>query len=162
MKPKKLDFDLYKYGFFVHYVFRISRFSDGSVPERMDEFVESFDVEGFADQIASMGVQYFILTAWHANTIPIYPSAVNEKWRPGENKSSKRDLLGEIIDAINARGIKMILYTHPRDGHDFDEIEKLKNRRNQSPPLAIRTRIGTDRDEKKTTESKSGSTPTER
>ena len=126
MLSKKMDFDLYKYGFFVHYVFRISRFSDGRVPETVDELVNSFDVEGFADQIASMGVQYFIFTAWHANTIPLYPSAVNEKWRPGENKSSRRDLLGEIIDAINARGIKMILYTHPRDGHDFDETDKFR------------------------------------
>ena len=108
-----------KHGIFVHFVHTLSPFSDGHIATDVDETVNSFDVEGFADTIKSSGAEYLVLTAWHYNMIPIYPSKVTEKWRG--LKTPKRDLLGEIIDAVNARGIAMILYTHPRDGHDFDE-----------------------------------------
>jgi hypothetical protein len=48
---------------------------------------------------------------------------VTEKWRPGN--SVTRDLLGEIIDSANSKGVAVILYTHPRDGHDFEDDEKI-------------------------------------
>lgn len=116
-------FEQYKYGLFVHFVGDLSIRADGSHPRTMNELVQDFDVEAFADQVASMNVQYLILTAWHYKMRPLYPSAVTEKWRPGNSPS--RDLLGEIIDAVTARGIGMILYTHPRDGHDFDDEDRL-------------------------------------
>lgn len=112
-----------KYGFFVHFVHGLSQFADGRKPQSFEEALLGFDVEGFADAIASMGVEYLILTAWHAKMLPLYPSAVTEKYRG--IKMPARDLLGEIIDAITARGIDMLLYTHPRDGHDFSPEEKI-------------------------------------
>lgn len=116
-------FEHLKYGLFVHFVAGLSVRSDGTCPQTPDELVQDFDTEAFADQVASMGVQYLILTAWHYKMRPLYPSGVTEKWRPGNSPS--RDLLGEIIDAVRARGIHIILYTHPRDGHDFDHDDRL-------------------------------------
>lgn len=107
-----------KHGLFVHFVHGATSFSDGRKPQNIDETVDSFDVEGFADTVARMGVQYLIFTVWHWKAMPLYPSAVHEKWRA--SKAPKRDLIGEIVDAVTKRGILMILYTHPRDGHDFD------------------------------------------
>jgi hypothetical protein len=112
-----------KYGFFVHFVHGISHYADGRKAQSFKETIENFDVEGFADAIASMGVEYLIFTAWHAKMLPLYPSKVTEKYRG--IKMPERDLLGEIIDAITARGIDMLLYTHPRDGHDFSAEDKL-------------------------------------
>ena len=123
MENKKLTFDKCKYGLFVHLVAGLSIRSDGTTPESLNDFADNFDVASFADAVMQMGVQYMVLTSWHYKMRPLYPSAVTEKWRPGN--SVRRDLLGEIIDAVNERGIAVILYTHPRDGHDFDDDEKI-------------------------------------
>lgn len=117
------SFSRLKYGLFVHYVYELSPFSDGSFPQSLDAFADHFDVTAFADSVEKMSVEYVILTAWHYRMRPLYPSAVTERWRPGN--SCKRDLLGEIIDALKQRGISVILYTHPRDGHDFTDPDRL-------------------------------------
>jgi len=119
----KYSFQQRKYGFFVHFVHGLYTKADGTAPESLEDALRDFDVNGFADAVASMGVEYLIFTAWHAKMLPMYPSAVTEKYRG--IKLPARDLLGEIIDAITARGIDMLLYTHPRDGHDFSPEEKL-------------------------------------
>ena len=106
-----------KYGLFVHFVHGASGFSDGTLPADVNETVNSFDVVGFADDVEAMGVQYLIFTAWHWQANPPYPSEVHGKYRSSD--VPERDLIGEIIDEITSRGIQMLLYTHPRDGHDF-------------------------------------------
>ena len=117
-----MKFEDLKYGLFVHYVHELSYFSDGRKPKDINETLDSFDAVAFARQVAEMKVQYLIITSWHYNTITLYPSLVNAKWRNKE--IAKRDLLGEIIDEVNKMGIKVILYTHPRDGHDFAEPDR--------------------------------------
>ncbi len=119
----EFSFQKRKYGFFVHFVHGLCRNADGTAPRSFEDAVNGFDVNGFADAVASMGVEYLIFTAWHAKMLPLYPSAVTEKYRGV--KLPTRDLLGEIVDAITARGIDMLLYTHPRDGHDFSAEDKL-------------------------------------
>lgn len=116
-------FENMKYGLFVHLVAAITPRVDGSVPETADEIAKEFDVTAFAESVKRMGVQYLILTAWHYRMRPLYPSAVTERYRPGN--SCSRDLLGEIIDAANERGVSVILYTHPRDGHDLEGRERI-------------------------------------
>ena len=119
----EFSFSKRKYGLFVHFVHGISCNADGSQPSTIDETVNSFDANAFADLVSSMGVEYLIFTAWHWRAIPLYPSKVTEKYR-GKICPS-RDLLGEIIDAVTSRGVDMILYTHPRDGHDFSPEDML-------------------------------------
>lgn len=119
----RYSFQKRKYGFFVHFVHGISCRADGSMPQTIEETVKDFNVPAFADAISAMGVEYLIFTAWHARALPLYPSAVSDRWRGPCSPS--RDLLGEIIDAITARGMDMILYTHPRDGHDFSPEDQL-------------------------------------
>lgn len=122
MGTQNFDFYKCKYGLFVHYVHGLSMFSDGRTPKDINETLDSFDVNGFARDVADMGVQFLIFTSWHKNTIPLYPSEVTAKWRGCD--IPRRDLLGEIIDAVNAEGVKVILYTHPRDGHDFSSADR--------------------------------------
>ena len=123
------DFRSMKYGFFVHYVWGGEAYSatvnkDGSMPKGLDDLADRFDAEGFARDIQSMGVEYVLFTAWHADMNVLYPSKVMEKWRPGH--SAKRDLIGDMIKACKARGISVLLYTHPRDGHDFTDADMAK------------------------------------
>ena len=116
------DYRSMKYGFFVHYVWGGEAYSatvnkDGSKPAGIDDLADRFDAEGFARDLSSMGVQYVLFTAWHANMNLLYPSKTMDKWLPGH--TSKRDLIGDMIKACKAKGIHVLLYTHPRDGHDF-------------------------------------------
>ena len=76
MSAQKLDFFKYKYGLFMHYVHGISMFSDGRKPGDINETVDSFDVEGYAEDVAATGAQFLIFTAWHWKTIPLYPSGL--------------------------------------------------------------------------------------
>ena len=123
------NFRALKYGIFVHYVwggdaYTVTVNKDGSKPTGLDDVANRFDAEGFARDIQSMGVEYVLFTAWHANMNVLYPSKVMDKWLPGH--SSKRDVIGDMIKACKAKGIHVLLYTHPRDGHDFNDADMAK------------------------------------
>lgn len=123
------NFRAMKYGFFVHYVWGGDAYSatvnkDGTMPKGLDDLANRFDAEGFARDMAAMGVEYVLFTAWHADMNVLYPSKVMEKWRPGH--SAKRDLIGDMIKACKAKGVQVLLYTHPRDGHDFTDADMAK------------------------------------
>ncbi len=123
------EFKRMKYGFFVHYVWGGEAYSvtvnkDGSKPAGLDDLASKFDAEGFARDLSSMNVEYVMFTAWHANMNLLYPSKAMDKWVPGH--SAKRDLIGDMINACKARGIKVMLYTHPRDGHDMKEPDQAR------------------------------------
>ncbi len=123
MKKTQKPITQCKYGLFVHFVAPSVIYSDGSIPTDIHAMIDRFDAECFINQVADMGVEYLLLTAWHFKALPLYPSPVTDKWRT--LKSPRRDLLGEIIDGLTARGVQIILYTHPRDGHDFDDEDRL-------------------------------------
>ena len=117
------DFLKTKYGFFVHYVWggdqkkSLTLGRDAKPLATFDEFANAFDAPGFARDLESWGVEYVILTAWHYNINPLFPSETMKKWGM-ENHTCKRDLLRDVITACKAKGIRVMLYTHPRDGHD--------------------------------------------
>ena len=114
----------FHYGLFVHYVAPAVLYADGRRAKTIDEAADGFDVQGFADNLEEMHIEYLIFTAWHYRIRPLYPSAVMEKWRP-EN-CARRDLISEIIDAVAQKGIRVILYTHPRDGHDLEDEDRIR------------------------------------
>jgi len=106
-----------KYGLFVHYVPGGAMYPDGKQCNDLNELANVFDAQAFADDLASMKVEYLIFTAWHANMNLLYPSEKMNFWRPGH--SSSRDMISDLTRAVKAKGIKVYFYTHPRDGQDF-------------------------------------------
>jgi len=120
-----------KYGFFVHYVWGGSQEKPftcdrhGKRPATFDELAAAFDAPGFASDLEKWGVEYVIFTAWHYNINPLFPSETMKKWGM-ENHTCKRDLIRDVITACKAKGIKVMLYTHPRDGHDLSLEDQLK------------------------------------
>jgi len=133
--PVSDDIRAMKYGAFVHYVWGgtgtknpgpLQVNSDASKPYKsIDEMVNAFPVDKFADDIASMGVEYLIFTCWHYDMNPLYPSAVMDKWMKGlPDKTPDRDLIRDLINALKPTGVKLLLYVHPNDQHDFTEAEK--------------------------------------
>lgn len=112
-----------KYGYFVHYVFGGTRKSDGNWPTDANDLADRFDAAGFAEDLHSMGVEYVIFTAWHYNVVCLWPSPAMERWMPGHTVN--RDLLGDLLDAVKAKGIRVLFYTHPRDGHDMSTADQI-------------------------------------
>lgn len=72
------------------------------------EAVNAFDVDAFARLIEEMGAGYVIFTANHAH--PHCPAPIQswEDIHPGW--TTRRDLIGDIAEASEKRGIKFILY----------------------------------------------------
>ncbi len=120
-----------KYGMFVHYVWggdqkkSLTVGRDGKPLASFDEFANAFDAPGFARDLEKWGVDYVIVTAWHYNINPLFPSATMKKWGL-EHHSCKRDVLRDVITACKAKGIKVMFYTHPRDGHDLSPEDQVK------------------------------------
>lgn len=121
-RPNAVAFRQFRHGLFVHHVYGLTARPDGAKITTLDEFANAFDVNTFVDQVAGMGVEYVFLTAWHKAMYQLGPNPALERWLPGH--TCKRDLVGEIADALNARGIKLVLYAHPNDGHDLSKDER--------------------------------------
>jgi len=130
-----------KYGFFAHHgwggkAYALTKHPDLSVPKSIDEVGDPFNAERFANDVASFKVEYVVFTVWHAEMNPMYPSKVMDTWR-GPGHSSKRDVIGEMINAFKVRTIPVILYIHPSDGHDMQPSDQERlgwNESTNSPP----------------------------
>lgn len=122
-KPSAEVFQSMRYGLFTHMVYNRTISPDGSHSHKsLDEFANGIDVKAYAEQVKSIGVEYVIFTAWHFAMYNLGPNAALEKWLPGH--TAKRDVIGELADALNERGIKLIIYAHPNDGHDLKKEEQ--------------------------------------
>ena len=88
--------------------------------EEWNRFVDGFDVPGFADQAAEARVGWVIFCLDdHYFAWPCAPNRAFDKYTgyaPGE-KCSRRDLILELADALNARGVKLICYFAGLNGY---------------------------------------------
>lgn len=116
-------------GLFVHYAnaFRpygctLTTWADGTPIRTLDELADNLDVEDLAAAAADMRAQYVQFTTWHANMNALFPSKVLAKRLPGH--CSRRDVIVDLIKALRAKNIRLILYIHPSDGHDFSREDQ--------------------------------------
>jgi Alpha-L-fucosidase len=70
--------------------------------------VDAFDVAAFAEMVESTGARYVIFTVNHAK--PHCPAPIRSWERIHPGSTTKRDLLGEIAQALEARNIRLMLY----------------------------------------------------
>jgi hypothetical protein len=80
---------------------------DGSV-KPYAEAVAAFDVERFADMVEAIGAGYVMFTIGHAESYCPAPIESWEQCHPG--KTTERDLIREIADALEARNVRLICY----------------------------------------------------
>ncbi|MBR4752599.1 MAG: hypothetical protein IK077_12640 [Thermoguttaceae bacterium] len=104
------------YGVFVHYLDGLqngaSTVNSLGKETSWNECVDEFDVELFANQIAETGAGYVFFTVMQQTRSMPAPNATFDRltgYKPGE-ACSKRDLIMEIADALEARGIDLYLY----------------------------------------------------
>jgi hypothetical protein len=122
-----------KMGLFVHYT--LGTYHDGHYggtwtdskgqpATGLNAVADSLDVKALASVAKDMGAQYVIFTAYHAGMNLLYPSRIWGRVFP--NKVSKRDVVGDLADALKAQSIPLILYVHPDDRHDLTAAEQKK------------------------------------
>ncbi len=70
--------------------------------------VEDFDLDTFVKQVAASGAKFLFFTASHSEMHLPFP--LPELDEIVENHTSKRDLIGELADALEIYGIKLMLY----------------------------------------------------
>jgi hypothetical protein len=120
-----------KYGLFMHYQYRIllgrSVATKPQFPSAADmtaaewnRFVDGFDVRGFARQAAAGKVGWVLFCIDdHYFAWPCSPNDAFDRftgYSPGE-KCSRRDLIVELADALNAVGVKLICYFAGLNGY---------------------------------------------
>ena len=71
--------------------------------------VDDFDVNHWAETVEETGAGYVILTIGHAESVTVRGrSKLGKNTTPA--RQLKRDLIAEMADALNAKGIKLICY----------------------------------------------------
>ncbi len=125
-----------KLGLFVHYVFGLTDASPGKPPlKNLNQFADALKVRTIVDLAQAMDAQYVIFTSYHWRMTTLFPSKV---WG-GEfpTHSARRDIVGDLARALNSKGIKLVLYVHPDDRHDFTPrmLNRLVKLRWTSPAL---------------------------
>jgi Alpha-L-fucosidase len=88
---------------------------NGSVPPsglplKYADAVRSFNVAAFAAMVKKTGAGYVIFTANHGGTN--FPAPLKEWEAVHPGGTTKRDLIAEMANALNAEGIKLIIYLH--------------------------------------------------
>ncbi|MDB4766401.1 alpha-L-fucosidase [bacterium] len=100
-----------KYGIFVHWSSQSRGFNiDEKRAQWFQKSVEMFDVKVFADAIERTGAAWVTFTATHQGFYWPAPNDAIDKIAPG--RTAKRDLLGEIINELDQRGIRTMFYLH--------------------------------------------------
>jgi hypothetical protein len=120
-----------RYGIFVHYQYRIllghSIATKPSFPdparmtaEEWNRFVDGFDVRGFADQAAEARAGWVIFCIDdHYFAWPCAPNRAFDRYTgfaPGQ-KCARRDLIQELAEVLNARGVRLICYFAGLNGY---------------------------------------------
>jgi alpha-L-fucosidase len=120
------EFAGFKLGLFTHYTYAYPGYKYGwtrlspqpcqFVPD-LNTLANSFDARAFAETAAAMHAEYVIFTLFHARANILYPSAYWDRMLPGH--TSTRDVIAELIAALRAKNIRLVLYFHPMIGVDF-------------------------------------------
>lgn len=119
----KKDMPSMNMSFFTHYVAGLTAEKNGTVVTDANSIADSFDAEAYADEMAAMGVEYVVFTAYHYAMVCLYDSQVMKDWGM-DGHYTNRDMIGDMIDAVNDKGINVVLYVHPFDGYDFETEEE--------------------------------------
>jgi len=129
-------FNKAKVGLFVHYCYGMrggkpriyTPMGTGGAPKDLNELADGLDVVKLADVASQMGAEYVVFTTFHAAMYTMYPSKLTADLFP--HKASRRDVMKELLDALDAKGIKLVFYWHPKDSHDLppEELAAIVNK----------------------------------
>jgi alpha-L-fucosidase len=73
-----------------------------------DDAARAFDAGAWADLFQKAGARYIVFVTKHHDGYCLWPTKVENPWRPGWH--TKRDFVGELAEAVRARGMRFGLY----------------------------------------------------
>ncbi len=73
-----------------------------------EDALDGWDPEGWADSFAAAGARYVVLVTKHHDGWCLWPTAVRNPNRRGW--ASRRDVVGELAEAVRARGLRFGVY----------------------------------------------------
>jgi alpha-L-fucosidase len=79
-----------------------------SFREPFEAGIEQWDPEDWAARFAATGARYVVLVAKHHDGFCLWPTTVANPHRPGWH--SRRDVVGELADAVRGAGMRFGLY----------------------------------------------------
>ena len=79
-------------------------------PRSYADSVDAFDVERFAEQVASTGAGFVVLTTAHSDQYLPAPIRALDRVLPG--RTSRRDLIADLLGALGKRNVRLVLYYH--------------------------------------------------
>lgn len=82
---------------------------DGSI-KKFEDAVNDFDVEKFGSMVEKTGAGYVLFTIGHAESYCPAPIKSWERIHPGQ--TTQRDLIEEIANVLNKRGVRLLCYLH--------------------------------------------------
>jgi hypothetical protein len=110
-----------RWGVFMHYMADTVLKGDQLTIENWSQAVDSFDVEGLADQLASVGAGYFVLTLGQNSGFYCSPNHTYDKLTGlTPSKCSRRDLVSDLSRALCAKKIRLMVYL-PAGAPDRDQ-----------------------------------------
>jgi hypothetical protein len=115
------------WGVFTHYLSDIALQGKEPSVEAWNEVVDSFDVLGLAEQLASVGAKYYVITLGQNSGYYIAPNAAYDKYVGiSPSKCARRDLVADLAEALAPKGIRLMVYL-PAGAPDRDPVamEKL-------------------------------------
>jgi alpha-L-fucosidase len=86
-----------------------TQFSYFDFQRPFDEHAGTADLEDWADLFAAAGAAYVVMVTRHLDGYPLWPTSVANPHMP-RGFRARRDLVGDLADAVRARGLKMGLY----------------------------------------------------
>ncbi len=95
-----------KWGVFCHY-------APHNGIEGWNEQIDAFDVDGLAGELASTGAGYFFITITHGHGLMCAPNETYDRILEVpkvQSRCTKRDLIGDLADALEPHGIRMMVY----------------------------------------------------
>lgn len=100
-----------QWGVFTHYMADTVIKEEPITIEAWNRAVDGFDVAGLADDLASVGAGYYVITLGQNSGFYCSPNPVYDKLTGiSPSKCSRRDLIADLYEALHARNIRLMLY----------------------------------------------------
>lgn len=98
--------------------------------KKYEDAVNDFDVEKFANMVEETGAGYVLFTIGHAESYCPAPLKSWEKVHPGH--TTKRDLIEEIANALNKKGVRLMCYLNGPLAFKFPKEKVSTQQENQA------------------------------
>ncbi len=110
-----------KWGVFTHYLAETVVTEQPATVDSWNAAVASFDANLLADQLASIGAGYYVITLGQNSGFYCSPNATYDQYVGiTPSKCATRDLIADLYEPLHAKGIKLMVYL-PAGAPDRDE-----------------------------------------